>query len=451
MERSTFNDIDAKAGRFNDGDGIRNAIEEMRFRLDDTTGVSVAFPETPDLVELRPEVAEVPKVPEVKPEPEAPVMKPAEPEVPMAAAAEAEEPEKVVLSAEELRKMIQAEEKARSEKAAEAETANVAEKAAEAQAANVAEKAAEAQTIEVPEIAAEAQTAEEPAKVVEELSEIVAPEKPAPAAEPAKVATPVKPAAPAKAAEKPVAKPAAQPVGKGNVITFGQEPVLPYSMEEAINRLRINISFLGNDVKKIMIVSSEPNEGKSFIAMNLWKQMAISGEPSILLDLDMRKSNIVDKYQLKREDGRELKGMTHFLSGNEPVENMIMHTYMEHGDILPNVDNVVNPSMLLESRKFSEMMQYMEEHYRYVFVDVPPLGLVSDGELIGNVCDGALLCVRGGVTSRAIVRRSIRQIERAGCQILGIVLNRVGGSGTGYYHKYYGKKYYYNDQYYSKG
>lgn len=441
MERSTFNDIDAKAGRFNDGDGIRNAIEEMRFRLDDTTGVSVAFPETPDLVELRPEVAEVPKVKaepaepkpmpkapemaEVKPiEPEAPVRKP-EQEPPMAAAAEAEEPEKVVLSAEELRKMIQAEEKARSEQAAEAQAAEV-----------------------IPE---EPPVAEEPAKVVEELSEIVAPEKPAPAAEPVKATAPVKPAEPVKAAEKPVAKPAAQPVGKGNVITFGQEPILPYSMEEAINRLRINISFLGNDVKKIMIVSSEPNEGKSFIAMNLWKQMAISGEPSILLDLDMRKSNIVDKYQLKREDGRELKGMTHFLSGNEPVENMIMHTYMEHGDILPNVDNVVNPSMLLESRKFSEMMQYMEEHYRYVFVDVPPLGLVSDGELIGNVCDGALLCVRGGVTSRAIVRRSIRQIERAGCQILGIVLNRVGGSGTGYYHKYYGKKYYYNDQYYSKG
>ena len=442
MERSTYNDIDAKAGRFNDGDGIRNAIEEMRFRLDDTTGVSVAFPETPDLVELRPEV------PKVKPEPEMLVMKP-EQEPPMAAAAEAEEPEKVVLSAEELRKMIQAEEKARSEKAAEAETADVTEKASEAETPDVADKAAVVQAAEV--ISEEAQAPEEPAKVVEELSEIVAPEKPAPAAEPVKAAPPVKTAEPVKAAEKPVAKPAAQPAGRGNVITFGQEPVLPYSMEEAINRLRINISFLGNDVKKIMIVSSEPNEGKSFIAMNLWKQMAISGEPSILLDLDMRKSNIVEKYQLKREDGRELKGMTHFLSGNEPVENMIMHTYMEHGDILPNVDNVVNPSMLLESRKFSEMMQYMENHYRYVFVDVPPLGLVSDGELIGNVCDGALLCVRGGVTSRAIVRRSIRQIERAGCQILGIVLNRVGGSGTGYYHKYYGKKYYYNDQYYSKG
>ncbi|MBQ9015765.1 MAG: CpsD/CapB family tyrosine-protein kinase [Firmicutes bacterium] len=222
-------------------------------------------------------------------------------------------------------------------------------------------------------------------------------------------------------------------------------------MEEAVNRLRINISFLGGDVKKIMVVSSEPNEGKSFVALNLWKQMAVSGERSILVDLDMRKSTMLVKYQLEREDGKELRGTSHFLSGNDNIEDMILHTNLEFGDILPNVDNIVNPSMLLESRKFSEMMRYMEEHYRYVFVDVPPLGLVSDGELIGNACDGALLCVRGGVTSRTIVRRSIQQIERAGCQLLGIVLNRVGGSGSGYYHKYYGKKYYYNDKYYSEG
>ena len=236
-----------------------------------------------------------------------------------------------------------------------------------------------------------------------------------------------------------------------NVVKFGVQPILPYSIEEAINRLRINISFLGSDVKKIMVVSSEPNEGKSFVAMNLWKQMAVAGESTVLLDLDMRKSTMAAKYQLTREDGKELQGTSHYLAGDIPIEDMILHTDMPTGDILPNVDNIVNPSMLFESRKFTEMMTYCQDTYRYIFVDVPPLGLVSDGELIGSVCDGAVLCVRGGVTSRGIVRRSIQQLERAGCPVLGIVLNRVGGSGSGYYHKYYGKKYYYNDQYYSKG
>ena len=326
-----------------------------------------------------------------------------------------------------------AEEKAEAEETY-AKAGQPEEQAAEAEAA-AEEAPAETEAEPVQEAEAEEAPAEAEAELPEE-----------PAEEP--VEEPVEePAAEASVAEAtPEEK---TPSGRPNLLKFGLNPVLPYSMEEAINRLRINISFLGNDVKKIMIVSSEPNEGKSFVAMILWKQMAVSGEPSILLDLDMRKSTMAVKYQLEREDGKELLGTTHFLSGNVPIEDMISHTELEHGDILPNVDNIVNPSMLLESRKFGEMMKYMENHYRYVFVDVPPLGLVSDGELIGSVCDGAVLCVRGGVTSRGIVRRSIQQLERAGCQVLGIVLNRVGGSGSGYYHKYYGKKYYYNDQYYS--
>ena len=66
-----------------------------------------------------------------------------------------------------------------------------------------------------------------------------------------------------------------------NKLVFGLNPELPYAIEEAVNRLRINISFLGKDIRKIMIVSSEPNEGKSFVAMNLWKQIAKTGEKTI--------------------------------------------------------------------------------------------------------------------------------------------------------------------------
>ena len=108
--------------------------------------------------------------------------------------------------------------------------------------------------------------------------------------------------------------------------------------------------------------------------------------------------------------------------------------------------------MLLESNRFEEMLAYMEEKYRYVFIDSPPLSLVSDGERIGNLCDGAILVVRGGVTSKHLVKNSIRQLERAGCPLLGIVLNRVEGVKSGYYSKRYGSKYYggkyYNDAYY---
>ena len=236
---------------------------------------------------------------------------------------------------------------------------------------------------------------------------------------------------------------------------IGVNPELPYSVEEAINRLRINVSFFGSDVRKIMIISSEPNEGKSFIAMSLWEQMARTGEKSILVDADMRNSVMVSKYKISREDGKEIWGLSHYLSDNKKLEDCILTTDISEGDLLPNVNNLVNPSMLLESTRFSSLMDELASKYRYVFLDVPPLGLVSDAERIGHFCDGAIMIVRSGVTPKAIVKNTTAQLQRAGCPLLGIVLNRAGGAGGKYgkyYSKYYGSKYYgskyYGNRYY---
>ena len=240
-------------------------------------------------------------------------------------------------------------------------------------------------------------------------------------------------------------------------LVFGLTPEIPYAIEEAVNRLRINISFLGSDVKKIMIVSSEPNEGKSFVALNLWRQMSRAGEKTVFLDADMRNSTFAKKYRFSHEDGSELKGTSHYLSSDIGLEEVLGVTDVATGYMIPNVDNIINPSMLLENVKFEKMLDKLTEEYRYVFVDAPPLGLVSDAERIGNLCDGAILCVRAGVTSKGAVRESMRQLERAGCPLLGIVLNRVGASKGGYYHKYYGGKYgrygkyYYGHKYYGYG
>ena len=67
---------------------------------------------------------------------------------------------------------------------------------------------------------------------------------------------------------------------------------------------------------------------------------------------------------------------------------------------------------------------------------------VSDGERIGSLCDGAVLVVRGNSTPKSIVKNSALQLERAGCPLLGVVLNRVKGANGGYYYKQYGGKHY---------
>lgn len=218
-------------------------------------------------------------------------------------------------------------------------------------------------------------------------------------------------------------------------------PPLPFAMEEAFNRLRINVDFSGNDIRKILIISTLPNEGKSFVAMHLWYQMASLGTPSVLVDLDLRKSTMCEKYDITMEGVKEIRGTSHYLSGDYSLEDAVLHTDIEGGDILPNTSNVVNPAMLVESNRCREMLDTLSEKYRYVFVDAPPLDIVSDGERLASMCDGAILVVHSGSTSKHMVHNSIRQLQRSGCPLLGIVLNRAENSKGSYYRKYgkYGK------------
>lgn len=229
-------------------------------------------------------------------------------------------------------------------------------------------------------------------------------------------------------------------------------PVLPYAIEEAINRLRVNISFQGSNIRKIMIISTMPDEGKSFVSMQLWRQMAEADVKSVLVDLDLRKSVMIDKYRICQEDGGRILGTSFYLANDIFLEECVLRTGIGKGDILPNNDNLVNPSMLLEGDKLEDTLNALAENYRYVIIDAPPLNLVSDGERIGSLCDGAILVVRGGETPKKMVHNSMRQLERAGCPLLGIALSRVQGSGGGYYYKQYGKGYYgSNYGYYADG
>ena len=189
-----------------------------------------------------------------------------------------------------------------------------------------------------------------------------------------------------------------------NRATVQNMPKLPYAVEEALNRLRVNVSFLGSKVKKIMVISSAPDEGKSFIAMQLWRQMAEAGSKSILVDMDLRKSVMVDKYQIAREDNGKILGTSDYLASDDTLDKYVLRTNIGAGDLLPNKENIINPSMLLEGQKLASTFEELDENYRYTFIDAPPLNLVSDGEKIGSLCDGALLVVRAGETPKAMVR-----------------------------------------------
>ena len=150
-------------------------------------------------------------------------------------------------------------------------------------------------------------------------------------------------------------------------------PDLPFDVTEALNQLRINLGFCGDQIKTIMVTSSVPNEGKSFVTMQLWKMIAEVGTPAILIDCDLRNSEIRRKYGVRILRNEKLVGVPHYLAGQAEIEDVIYKTNVPNGYMIPVTSAIANPTILLESPRFARMLEYCAEHFAYVLVDTPPL------------------------------------------------------------------------------
>lgn len=228
-----------------------------------------------------------------------------------------------------------------------------------------------------------------------------------------------------------------------NKLQIGKMPQLPFEVSEAINQLRINLSFCGSDVKTIMITSSTSNEGKSFVTMQLWRMIAELGTPAVLIDCDFRKSEMRSKYGMSTSG--QLIGGVHYLAGKAELDDVIYETNVPNGYIIPVAKTVTNPAILLESERFAQMIEHCRQRFGVVLIDTPPLGSVADAMNIATHCDGTVLVVRGGETPRKVVGDSVQQLKRTGVPLLGVVLDRaeMNSKSSLYYKRYYKSGYYY--------
>ena len=236
------------------------------------------------------------------------------------------------------------------------------------------------------------------------------------------------------------------------VMKVNQFPLLDYFTEEAIDRLRVNVGFTGMNKKVIMITSSVPNEGKSYVSANLWRQLAMAGKRTVLVDADMRKTEMRSTLRLTTDN--EFAGLSHYLAGQASIEDILYATNQANAYIIPTT-TLINPSLLLEGDRLQVLLQTLRERFDYILVDTPPLGVVSDGQRFATMCDGCLLVIRAHSTSRSLIKESLAQLERVNCPLIGPVLNRVEEKRSTYYHAggYYSKrtKYYYASDSAKKG
>lgn len=214
----------------------------------------------------------------------------------------------------------------------------------------------------------------------------------------------------------------------------------PFPFVEAYKSLRTNIDFLSstNHYHTILITSAGPWDGKSTVSINLAVAMADSGKRVILLDCDLRKGSLASYLKISRT----APGISSVLSGSNFLQEAIQHIEALKIDALPVGALPPNPAELVGSDKMIALIRMLSEMYDYVFIDTPPVSVVTDAAILSRYVDGVMLVVRAGETTKQALNASKKALEDVNAHILGAVLNDFDAKKHaygGYYSYQYGK------------
>lgn len=211
-----------------------------------------------------------------------------------------------------------------------------------------------------------------------------------------------------------------------------------YSFLEEIKTLRTNIQFCGDDKRIIMITSCVPGEGKTETSIALANSLAEMDKKVILIDADMRKSYMVSRLEAQGVT----YGLSHMLSGQCKLGDAVCATNISKLHILFAGPVAPNPTELLETNRFENMLNALRSVYDYILIDCPPLGMVVDAAIVAKKCDGSILVIESDATKYQLAQNVKNSLMRTKTTVLGVVLNKVDyKKRRGYYSKYYGKRY----------
>ncbi|MGD8105552.1 tyrosine-protein kinase Wzc [Pantoea sp. FN0302] len=208
---------------------------------------------------------------------------------------------------------------------------------------------------------------------------------------------------------------------------------------EAVRSLRTTMHFAMLDAPNniVMISGSSPDIGKTFISTNLAAVVAQSGQRVLFIDGDMRKGY---SHELFNTDNRH--GLSDLLSNQATLQQAIRPTNVSGLDFIPRGQLPPNPSELLMSQKFIDLMANVQKQYDIVIIDTPPILAVTDAAIIGMQAGTSMVVAGFEKSTVKEIEVSVRRFEQNGIEIKGAILNLVvkkaaSAYGYGYYHYSY--------------
>lgn len=215
------------------------------------------------------------------------------------------------------------------------------------------------------------------------------------------------------------------------------------AVSEAIRCLRTNIQFLnvGKKNQVVVITSSAPQEGKTFVTANLAIVTAQADKKTLLIDADMRRPHLHKIFGIG--GGKEGLSTTLASEPSSLKEVPFLDSMIENLTLLTSGMVPPNPAELLESQNFNKLLSIAKEEFDIIYIDTPPLLSVTDPVIVSKKADGTILIVMADVTPQKVAVRSYSLLKEAGVNVIGTVLNRVDTGPGGYYrYRYYYKRYY---------
>ncbi|MCG2618072.1 polysaccharide biosynthesis tyrosine autokinase [Terrimonas sp. NA20] len=218
---------------------------------------------------------------------------------------------------------------------------------------------------------------------------------------------------------------------------------------EQIRTLRTAIGFTGKgkDVKRILVSSSQPGDGKSFISINLAASYALLGKKTVIVELDLRKPHVGKYLGIVSK-----QGISAVLAGKEKLESVLVDIPEFGGNLslLPAGYLPPNPAELISTVQMEMLFKSLSELFDYIIIDTPPFGLVTDAVLLQQYADITLAVVRQAHTNKEVYAELNQRSRQKPEHPLYTVLNGVGwkrryqqGYGYGKYGHYgYGKGYF---------
>ena len=191
------------------------------------------------------------------------------------------------------------------------------------------------------------------------------------------------------------------------------------------------------NAKVIIVTSTTPSEGKSFVTSNLALTFAAHGERTIIVDCDLRKPNVHRSFGVEN-----LKGVIDYCVSGAPLDTLIVKDHQANFDILPAGGRAKNPTQILNGKSFEQLIAELRQRYDRIFIDTPPLAAVSDAMLVLPLADGSIFTIMFNHVRRKAAQFCAHRLMEANVPCFGAVLNALNLSVSGYYYaQYYDKSY----------